>query len=590
MTKARLDPDLAEPPPALPLLALNVLVASEMTAGEGQGRPPFYQPLRQWLDPQDNEQGAPGDYSDAVPACWEMLKSWLDKTLEGARGYSTITRHEHFVNIGYALQQAVLRTADRRRLSRFFNAIGLEPGEEVTGRELRQALAFWAKRQGSRGVRLRRLATEPHLKEYAENLLEIIASRWDGTIRNEKTGSPTGALHLYIRSRPFRLGFAALAKPGLPREVLLEDKSDSGEAVLLEADEKGAYLPLPIDIEVDSQRLRDGLVLESEELTLELAPSDAYAFHRHPAVDPDWVTTTHINLGEQHLLLVRSEFKSSVDAWLSDAGAEGLFAANATRKLPSGWVLFHGIRIDGHVAQAPPAAIADLLRAGGGSRIKLAGGLRVPGISRTYFTGGAPLLALPSDSSPIFSVELEGVGTETFTAENGNHLLGHVLQQPGTYHVRHELAEFEFDLTAGFSERPGKDVGQVRPQSRPGTRISGLVVSPSRDPLPPRRVPINAKSGLVITSNGSVGHALLPNWLPELGASVAAAWTERDPVWLLAHDPEFGVVINCLCLELPTVEGDGAAEFSRLAEHSLATDAPEDVKALLELYLEAIDD
>ena len=128
---------------------------SEMTSSGGQGAPSFYGPLRQHLNPGDEGEGAPGDYSDSVPECWELLSQWLDELLFGRRGFSTIRRHDHFVNIGYATQQAVLRTSDRRRLSRFFRSIGLQPGEEdVVASELRQALRVWAKRQGPAGTRL----------------------------------------------------------------------------------------------------------------------------------------------------------------------------------------------------------------------------------------------------------------------------------------------------------------------------------------------------------------------------------------------------------------------------------------------------
>jgi hypothetical protein len=585
------DREVPDPPPVLPLLALNVLVASEMAAKDGQGRPPFYEPLRAWLDPNDHEVGPPGDYARAVPRCWEMLKTWLDDLLEGRRGLSTITRHEHLVNIGYALQQAVLRTIDRRRLSRFFRAIGLEPhDEEVAGSELRQALAFWSKRQGARGARLYRLATDSSVREYAEHLLELIARRWDGTIRNERTGAPAAPLRLFIRQRPFLLGLAALKTDELPHQALLECQADKDHFILLEADDKGAYTPLPLELNVDANVLDHGLTFESRELTLYLESADAYAFHRHPAVDPDWVSTSQIQLGEPHLLLVRRELRFDVESWLRKAGAQGELAIRATEQLPRGWVLFHGVRIDGYVEKAPPPAIADFLRAGGGSRLKLVGGLRIPGVARAYFTGGAPVLALPSESGSAFTVELEGYGTEKFVATNGNHLLGRVLSQPGTYHVRHELGEFEFDLTDGFSVRPGSQVGRIAPRTCEGTRISGLVTG-APAALVPRSARVRAREGeIIIGRGGRAIAALVPSWLPGLESRKAAIWFQDEPVWLITRDDTNRAEIECLALEMPQSGGAGAGEFARLRGIPLSAEATGDERALLELYLEAADD
>ena len=154
------------PPPSLSLLALTVVAASGMSHFN------FYVPLRKLLDPADEGEGVPGDFATEVPPLWKQLGWWLDEHLAGSQGLSTIVEHPHFVNIGYSLQQAILRASDRSLLFRFFRAIGLDPGQETMApAELRRALALWSSRQGPRAMRLRRLATDTALDGLAEVML-----------------------------------------------------------------------------------------------------------------------------------------------------------------------------------------------------------------------------------------------------------------------------------------------------------------------------------------------------------------------------------------------------------------------------------
>ncbi len=214
------------PPPSLPLLALNVLAASRMSAG-GVGAASFYRPYRQLLDPTDDQPGMPGDYDDCLPRMWEQLSWWLNDYLGGEQGISTITRHNHYVNIGYARQQAILHASDRRRLHRFLQSIGFEPGDDVVPDELRRALKIWARRLGPVGERLVRLATDQALEPYANELLRRVAERWDGRTRDPRTGAIALPIRLLIEDRPFAIGLALLRDDDDPTAIDLVDDGSS---------------------------------------------------------------------------------------------------------------------------------------------------------------------------------------------------------------------------------------------------------------------------------------------------------------------------------------------------------------------------
>jgi hypothetical protein len=526
------------PPPALPLLALNVLVASEMTNGGGQGAPSFYGPLRQQLNPGDAGEGAPGDYSESVPDCWEMLSQWLDELLSGRRGISTIRRHDHFVNIGYATQQAVLRTSDRRRLSRFFRSIGLQPGEEdVVASELRQALRVWAKRQGSAGARLFKLATEPALQPYADRLLPILAQRWDGAIRNELTGAPGAPLRLLIQRHPWNLGLVALWNEALPitGSLRVGDTEDLVEVVAANA---GVYEPTPLPIEVGRETLDEGLALESDDLALYLESADAYAFRQSDEVYPDWVSTSTIRFGERHLLLVRRQFREDTADWLKLEEVGGELAPSATMHMPEDWFLFHSVRIDSYPSHEPPPPVADLLRVSGGTRLRLIGGLKVPGIPRAYLAGGAPMLALPSDAATSFELSLLGSGTHSLNATDSQFPIHELARWAGEYRIDHEQASLSFDVVETWSERPDAQVGSISHVSGTSQAVSGLTAEIVQ-PQPPAVVSVDGVAGeMVVGAGGQIQPVLLPLWLqadlPELSWTKADVWVTFEPVWTLS--------------------------------------------------------
>ncbi|MCY4435182.1 MAG: fibronectin type III domain-containing protein [bacterium] len=188
----------------------------------------------------------PGNYDEYVPQMWEQLSWWLDDYLGGERGISTITKHDHYVNIGYARQQAILHASDRRRLHRFLRSIGFEPGDDVVPEELRRALSIWARRLGPVGDRLLRLATDQALEPYADELIRRVAEKWDGNTRDPRTGAPVLPIRVLVEDRPLIIGLAVQRSDDDPTEIDL-----TGAVSGLQLTSQGSFYtpaPLPLDI------------------------------------------------------------------------------------------------------------------------------------------------------------------------------------------------------------------------------------------------------------------------------------------------------------------------------------------------------
>jgi len=543
----RAGPSSDSPCPALPLLALNVLVASEMTSGGQQGAPNFYIPLRRLLGDEIGS-GVPGDYSSHVPQCWEALSTWLDDVLAGARGFSTISRHDQFVNIGYATQQAVLRASDRRRLGRFFRAVGVEPGDEVVPAELRRALAVWARRQGPAGVRLHRLATEH--EKYADRLLPVLVQRWDGKIRHERTGVVAAPLRLWIQQAPtFELGLVAVSP--VTATDLVGDDERGVDPLVVEGTEGDPISPVPLPLDVDADVLDGGLSLEGDEMALYLEAADAYLFRRVEAFYPAWTSTLSVRFGERHVLLVRSERHRRILDWLETEGSgDAKVAKSVTSELPPGWLLIVGVRLDHYPSISPPPELADLVRSSGGTRLRLEGGLEV--MRRVYLTFGAPLLLVPDSEPPQFTIgfdeqEIERDGSTPFA-------LHEFTRWEGEYTVRHKLGELRLNAIEQWSEVPGEGVGSVQHRIETRQGISGLVVE-AVPPAPPIVVETSGNAGeILVAADGSLAPVRRPDWLPfAVEATVLTHWSDFRPVWRLEPGESGGRIARLVEPALPRV-------------------------------------
>lgn len=539
------------PPPSLPLLALNVLAASRMTAS-AVGAANFYTPYRQLLDPTDDQPGMPGDYNRYVPRMWEQLSWWLSEHLGGERGISTVTKHEHFVNIGYARQQAVLHASDRRRLHRFLRSIGFEPGDDVIADELRQALKIWARRLGPVGDRLVRLATDQTLEPYANELLRRVAEGWDGRTRDPRTGVIALPIRVLIEDRPFAIGLAVRRQVDDPTAI---DLAHDGSTMQLTS-QGGFYSPAPMPLDL-AEVLDSGIELSGEAASVTFDPAPIHALIYDDGL-AGWVSANGISFGEVHCLLVRREVWADVQRWIVEEGLVGAIDTTATQHLPNDWLLIRRFRIDARPQHRPPAEIADLLGSSGGARTRLVGGLTVAGLRRTYLVGGLPFLAIPSDEDAVpVELQLDGLQAVRLRAEGGELSLNIINLGPGAYQITHPRGGLSFDVVDGMSRQPGSDVGTVHQAGVDGRSVQGLVATVPA-PRPPVAVAVPHEGTCVVLGPrpGDVALVETPRWLSgplgELSWDATDVWCDFDPVWLItlassytatlieAHEPQPG--------------------------------------------------
>lgn len=591
------------PHPALPFLALTVLAASRMGELGSVASHNYYVPLRRLINPSDPETGAPGSFVDHIEWLWRDLAAWSSDDLGGRFGRLVVRDPGFYRFVGLAMQHALVRSADLRHLDAFFWRIGLSPGEEVPGPELRRALAIWARsRETPWGRRLARISADEHLADYCEALLEREAKRWDGRPRDPRTGRPVGRIRLGIstpRRRP-EFGLYAQWDERLPERVTLQDSQ--GETGLSRW--HAWYKPAPIPVLGLDNALDAGLEIRSDIVRFTFAAADAYAF----SYDDDlglWVSVDTIAYGDQHLILVREADAPAAVNYLGSASSSSPVQVDHSRGgVPRGWRLILDVRIDARPQTAPPPALSSLISAGGGPRLRLFGGLPISSEVGVYLRGGEPAVALSDlvDSEELLIREVstnEVLPLDAASADSREVPLWGLGLEPGHYEIKHGESTLHMQVVDGIAETAGAGVGTVTQAGRDGISVSGTVISP---PGPPRqaltvRAPIEGLTAYLLGADPeAVTEVALPLWISEhVGFSPSwrtiDAWPDFEPVWHLMPLEDGRYEAALVGHLVPAVEEGFSTRGSRwarlIASTELSPDADQETGALWAAYLAA---
>lgn len=576
----RTDPG-DRPPPSLTLLALTVLA---VTRSKEFG---LYKEFRKLM--AEPGEGITEHFEGVVPPLWEELHWWLDVHLDGARGRSTIRNHPQFKIIGYSLSQAIVRSYDRPLLYRFFRAMRLDPGvEDLVAVELLRALAVWARRQGPRGDRLVRLATDKGIQPVAEELIAGIARGWDGRLRDPSSGSPASPLRLMM-DRPGRpLGLVALRAATDPTEVAVQ--APDGQQIVLSGT-AAFFEPAPIDeIAIDEELLKTGVELSGASMSFFLDVNDAIAFSYDDELR-SWVSTARMTYGERHHLLVRGEIRDATAAWLHMEGVEGTLAPHVTQKLPKGWFCFERVRVNARPESEAPVAVMDLLGSqAAGARLRLVGGLRLAAPPRTYLTGGTPNLHLPKElRGQHFEIRTDGHSPIALKCAGHEFELSAFDLASGDYEIATQGGTcLRFSLLDHVKELPGAEVGSVRSSLGGAHHVAGLDTAALVTTAEPVAVPVSEvdRPLVVLADAPKVTMHSYPLWLEELDGPLSwkalDVWSEPGsyPVWALTS--EGGRWLARLIQHRAPIDPDPASQWAAMIARSEL--APGAVAADVELW------
>ena len=397
------------PPPNLAVLALTVAAASEMHHDRLAPSHAYYLRLAALLAPtaSPDELAALRDRLDQsfdpVAQWWRDLSSWVDA--HPSVGRNTIQEHPKWTRIGYPMSQAIIRRADRMKLTKFFKKLDIAELGIPAPDALVAQLRIWTSISQDLSPTLLAALDDPAKSRVLAEYLHRLASEWDGIVL-----TPEGATHLDIR--------LAIDLDDFTSHWVIRMQSDTapdrlevevdGDTVTITRPEYGRYYKW-LGAAPAVQATANGPALSVRGTGV----SGKFIFPtlQPLRMDPDvgWVSEDDVLPFTQHILLVAPAWQDQIESVLDSAARKGWRRLNQKpgAQLVPGRLVYIKVEIEDAAAfkkalgEIDPS-LARALRTSAGFRPRLVNGLRVFAKfgTRHYLQGGEPDLLLPVGEEP----------------------------------------------------------------------------------------------------------------------------------------------------------------------------------------------
>ena len=381
-----------ETPPALPLLVVLSIAAEKMHAEGNMAAHNYYSRLHELLRvPPTGHKRVENDYRRVADLLWGSLNSWLE-AWEGERGIPTAYAVGGHAFIGLPLSQAVVRQHDRAGLHELFAIEGMTPGLRISPGDMRLAIGPYATAAPSHPLssHLSSLWRVPAAQERIVDAACLELEAWDGSgIEAVTTARPvvTTRLLAFLRTFPSR---------SIEFNLMLPYRSEGPNIARFQLTDVEPIIPT-VAGPGGSTRLSgveevSATSLVGERLVGKFGDDEGRPFGRRPKrVTPlrwddlqgAFVEIECISLGEDSIVLARSDVRQRVEAHLAAHARPGWHELADLSGAPEGWVLYQHVQI----VSAPTEQVhADLLPLVPRTRtsLTLRGGFVLPGLLRKW--------------------------------------------------------------------------------------------------------------------------------------------------------------------------------------------------------------
>jgi hypothetical protein len=536
------DEDASGPMPGLPLLAAEVLAASRMAADRQVGGNNYYLRFRDLLHLHGG-QGRPPGFDWATESIWQRLDHWLDVTMAGALGRSTIPEHPSLRYVGLPISQALWRTADRWRLYEFLAATGRRVGNVGDAESLVADFRRWASVEGGFSVGVRLMLERKEMRDQLDQIITAVATAWDGALPGREDAVPISVLLRANRLGRVHPELVAPQDPGQP--VTIAAHASSGESIELTA--VGGWY----DVVVSNlpEALTSGIVLEADTVRFKLAARSVHVFVEQPRLG-GWLSGSPALSATPLRLLVRDPVTSAINAYLAGAAADG-WSSRGLQDI-AGWTLFEGVELQATRAAPADPRLAPLLPPPR-DVFRLSGGLSLGPGSR-YLIGGEPdVVMAPGIHAASMAVVVDGDVLGDISGDRPVRLRGRDLTA-GVHRVVVGASELAFTTSPG-------DGRSRRPEADIVLRIGALhvvgatLLAGAPTVAPP--VVLNARVRQVLLGARPADSLVVspfarPGWMSHVGLEPGwrEVWTTFTPAWVLKRD-SLGKSISPLSTEEP---------------------------------------
>jgi hypothetical protein len=399
-----------ETPPALPFLVVLSVAAEQMQADGDLAAHNYYSRLHRMLQiPTSEYQRVENDYRRTADLLWGSLNSWLE-AWEGERGIPTAYAVGGHAFIGLPMSQAVVRQHDRAGLHELFALEGMTPGLRISPDDMSFAMDLYASATPSLPLssHLARLWRVPAARERIVDAACLELEAWDGSgIEAVASARPvvTTRLLAFLRTFP---------RKSIEFNLMLPYRSEGPDIARFKLADGDSTIPT-FSGPGGSTRLSgvegvSAASLVGEQLAGEFANDDSRPFGRRPKrVTPlrwddlqgAFVEVERISLGEDSVVLARSDARKRVETHLHAHARPGWHELADLPGNPQGWLVYQHVQI----ISAPTGQVhIDLLPLAPRARtsLTLRGGFVLPGLLRKWSALRPPeAVALAAGASSV---------------------------------------------------------------------------------------------------------------------------------------------------------------------------------------------
>lgn len=345
------------PPPFTALLAALSIAAERMGADENFSPNNYYERLFELLGVKGaTNQQKLKQYAKSTRQFWRALNLWLSENdfLLGRPTARALVSHWKYAS--FALSQALVRDADRKRFAGLFGSYDLVPGDPVPEAEMVLLVHDWMTSHGPMGptVWLRKLWAANELRERVVAAALDAFETWDKSTSTAAAGSRNARLQ-------WQLGFTGfpVKRARLSLAVVRGGKEEAVEPVSpSEGVEPGLFLEGGIETGIHFlgplQSLNlDLLLLQSRKFN-GVESGTSYNYIAKPIVpfarSPDssgYREVTRISLFDEHAVLCHEAWLEKVEGHLTKCARVGyaVLRAQDMPGIPEGWCILRGVEV-----------------------------------------------------------------------------------------------------------------------------------------------------------------------------------------------------------------------------------------------------
>ena len=347
------------PPPFTALLCALSVAAEHMKKDEGLSvsERNYYERLFEFLDVTDETaKSRLKNKAKETLQFWDALELWLARN-DFLLGQPTARASGNWKYAGLAMSQALVKNADRDRLSHLFQVEGLMPGEIVSEADMAFHIDRWMHTHGASGPNrwLHKLWDSGEARErVVEAALEELEN-WQGADDHKTSAGKTAKVRLHWQLEfigfPKRAGLFLKTRRGGQEEALSHDGSletDGSPLFLEEADEPGMFCLGPVESISINQLLVQPVTFTGQKsgMVYRHIPRAIIPLARLPG-RPHFHEVPQIRLIAEHAVLCNEAWLGKITEHLAERARPKytILRPDDMQGIPEGWCLLRGIEM-----------------------------------------------------------------------------------------------------------------------------------------------------------------------------------------------------------------------------------------------------